>query len=201
MNKLTKTATTLDKVFHVLQIVLTALAIASAVCVALAGIGYFAGLDPATIDHESIDLGFLELELASSFVPNKWIILLQVVVVLALCGITALVGRNGVVCIRSILKPMTVGQPFDGAVSVNLKKLSAYNIAIGILGNAAILADEILTVFAYDLSALLNSEKVVGITTNFTFDFSFLIISAVFMLLSYVFHYGQELQALSDETL
>ncbi len=203
MNKLTKTATALDKVFRIAEIVLMALAIAAAVCVGIAVVGYVLKLDPDTLGngYESIDLGFLELELGSSFVPNKWLILLQITVVLTLSGITALLGSKAVQSVRAILKPMTQGQPFDGAVSIHLKKLSVLSIVIGILANIAVLTEEVLTVFAYDLTSLLVTEKIVNINANYTFDVTFLLFSAFLMLLSYVFSYGEELQTLSDETL
>ena len=56
-------------------------------------------------------------------------------------------------------------------------------------------------VHAFDLPSLLISEKITHITVSPNYDPTFLIYSAILLLLSYVFRYGQELQQLSDETL
>ena len=58
-----------------------------------------------------------------------------------------------------------------------------------------------MTVFVFDLPALLISEKIVHIGSMFSVDLTFLIYWAILLLLSYVFRYGEELQQLSDETL
>jgi hypothetical protein len=92
-------------------------------------------------------------------------------------------------------------KPFDAIVSTNLKKLARLSINLGILANVIILAEQIMTVFVYDLPALLISEKITHVSGMFHVDLSFLIYWAIFMLLSFVFHHGEELQKLSDETL
>ena len=58
-----------------------------------------------------------------------------------------------------------------------------------------------MTVFVFDLPALLVSEKIAHVGGLFEVDLSFLIYWAILMLLSYVFRYGEQLQQLSDETL
>lgn len=203
MEKLTKSAKTLDKVFSILYSVFTALAIAAAVCIGLLVIGYLLKLDPDMIGtgYESLDFGTLELQIADGFAPGKWFVLLQAGIMLALSCVCILIGRQGIRYIRAILQPMTLGQPFDGAVSTNLKKLSVLSIILGITLNVCLLVEQAMTVFAYDLSNLLISEKITRITVNYDLDLTFLLFSAFLLLLSYVFHYGEELQQLSDETV
>lgn len=203
MQKLTNTAKKLDTLFKVLQSVLSALAIAAAVCTCLILIGWLFGLDPNVLatGYETLDIGFLELEIAGAHAPSQWIILLEAGIILALCGVCCVLGRCEVKCIRAILRPMTMGQPFNSTISTNMKKLAILSIFTGIAINCVDLAEQIIFAAAYDLPGLLISEKITNISINYTFDLTFLIYSAVLLLLSYVFRYGSELQQQADETL
>ena len=203
MNNLSNTAKKLDKIFKTVHIVLGALAIACIVGVALILAAYVFKLDPTMIGtgYETFDIGFLELQVAQSVAPNKWLVLLQGAITLAVGCLIAFESRRGVGYIREILQPMTEEKPFDSIVSTNLKKLANLSIKLGILGNILILAQQAMTVFVYDLPSLLVSEKIVHVGGMFQVDLTFLIYWAVLLLLSYVFHYGEQLQQLSDETL
>ena len=203
MNKLTKTAATLNKIFSIMEKVLFALAIAAAVCIGLILAGWLLGLNPDTIatGYESLDVGFLELQIADTYGPDKWIILLEAAIMLALSGACCLIGRQSVRCIRSILVPITHGQPLHDAVSTNLKKLAVLSLILGAVYNCIGLSEVLISTFAYDLPGLLISEKIPHVSINFTIDISFLIVSGILLLLSYIFRYGSELQHLSDETL
>lgn len=203
MNNLTNTARKLDKVFEIAHIVFGALAIASIVGVALIAVAYIFKLDPSFIGtgYESFDIGFLELEIAPAVAPDKWLILAQAAITLLVACRLFYDGRRGIGYIREILKPMIEEKPFDSVVSTNLQKLAKLSIVLGILVNIIILAEQIMTVFVYDLPGLLISEKITHVTGMFEIDLSFLIYWAILMLLSYVFRYGESLQQLSDETL
>lgn len=203
MNNLTNTAKKLDKVFEIVHIVFGALAIASIVGVALIAVAYFLKLDPEMIGtgYASFDVGFLELELAEAYSPNKWLILAQAAFTLLVSCRLFYDGRRGVGYIREILKPMTEGKPFDSIVSTNLRKLARLSIVIGILWNIIVLTEQIIMIFVYDLPGLLISEKIVHVGGMFNVDLTFIVYWAILMLLSYVFQYGEGLQQLSDETL
>jgi hypothetical protein len=203
MNNLTNTAKKLDKVFEIVHIVFGALAIASIVGVALIAVAYFLKLDPTFIGtgYETFDIGYLELELAPTFAPDKWLILAQAAFTLLVSCRLFYDSRRGVGYVREILKPMTEGKPFASIVSTNLKKLAKLSIVIGILVNVIILAEQIMTIFIYDLPGLLISEKIVHVGGMFKIDLTFIVYWAILMLLSYVFRYGEQLQQLSDETL
>lgn len=203
MNNLTNTAKKLDKVFEIAHIVFGALAIASVVGVALIAVAYIFKLDPEFIgtNYEKFDVGFLELEVASAFAPDKWLILAQAAFTLLVSCRLFYDGRRGIGYIREILKPMIEEKPFDAIVSTNLKRLAKLSIVIGILVNIIILTEQIMTVFIYDLPGLLISEKITHVGGMFQIDLSFIVYWAILMLLSYVFHYGESLQQLSDETL
>ena len=203
MNNLTNTAKKLDKVFEIVHIVFGALAIASLVFVVLIGAAYVMDWDPAIIGtpYETFEIGFLELEVAPAYAPNRWLVMgLTAFTLLVVCRLLY-DARRGVGYIREILKPMIEEKPFDSIVSTNLRKLAKLSIVIGILVNVIILAEQIVAVFLYDLPGLLISEKIVHVGGIFNVDLTFLIYWAILMLLSYVFQYGEHLQQLSDETL
>lgn len=203
MNNLSTTARKLDKVFEIVHIVLGALAIASLVGIALIAAAYLFRMDPEMIGtgYATFDIGFLELDIAEEYAPDKWMILAQAAITLAVSCRLLYDGRCGVGYIREILGPMTEGKPFDSIVSTNLKKLARLSIRLGILWNIIILAEQIMVVFVYNLPACLISEKITHVSGMFKVDLTFLIYWAILMLLSYVFRYGEELQHLSDETL
>ena len=203
MNNLTNTARKLDKVFEIVHIVFGALSIASIVGVALIAVAYIFKLDPEMIgtNYEQFDVGFLELEVAPAFAPNKWLILAQAAFTLLISCRLFYDGRRGVGYIREMLKPMIEEKPFDSIVSTNLKKLAKLSIVLGILVNIIILTEQVMTVFIFDLPGLLISEKIVHIGGMFKLDLTFIVYWAILMLLSYVFRYGESLQQLSDETL
>ena len=203
MNNLSNTAKKLDKVLEIAHIVLGALAIACIVGVALIAAAYLLKLDPATIGtgYENFDIGFLELTLAESYAPDKWLVLLQAAITLLVSCRLMYESRRGVGYIREILLPMKEEKPFDSIVSINLKKLAKLSIVLGILYNIIILSEQIMTVFVYDLPGLLISEKIAHVGGMFQVDLTFVVCWAALLLLSYVFRYGEELQQLSDETL
>lgn len=203
MNNLSNTAKKLDKVFEIVHIVLGALAIASIVFIVLIGLAYVLKWDPEFIGtgYASFDVGFLELEVAQNYSPDKWLVLLQAAITLAVGCRLCYDGRRGVGYIREILQPMKEEKPFTSIVSTNLKKLAHLSINLGILWNIIILAEQIMMIFVYDLPGLLISEKINHVGGMFNVDLSFLIYWAILMLLSYVFRYGEQLQQLSDETL
>ena len=203
MNNLSNTAKKLDKVLEIVHIVFGALAIACIVGVALIAAAYILKWDPSTIGtgYENFDIGFLELTVAEAYAPNKWLVLLQAAITLAVSCRLLYDSRRGVGYIREILQPMTEEKPFDTIVSTNLKKLARLSINLGILYNIIILSEQIITVFVYDLPGLLISEKISHVGGMFQVDLTFVVYWAVLLLLSYIFRYGEELQQLSDETL
>ena len=203
MNNLSNTAKKLDKVFVIAHIVLGALAIGFLVCTALIAVAYVLKLDPEFIgtDYEQFDIGYLELEIAEAYAPDKWLILAQAAFTLLVSCRLFYDGRRGLGYVREILKPMIDEKPFDSIVSTNLKKLAKLAIVIGILVNIIILSEQIMTVFVFDLPGLLISEKITHVTGMFKIDLTCIVYWAILMLLSYVFRYGESLQQLSDETL
>jgi len=203
MNNLSNSAKKLDKVFEIVHIVLGAVMVAAIVFIILIGLAYVLKWDPEFIGtgYSSFEVGFLELEIAPSHSPDKWLILAQVAFTLLVSCRLFYDARRGVGYIREILKPMTEEKPFDSIVSTNLKKLAKLSVNLGILWNIIILAGQVMAVFVYDIPGLLISEKITHVGGMFKVDLTFLVYWAILMLLSYAFRYGEELQQLSDETL
>ncbi len=203
MKKLSTTAKTLDKILQIVYAVFGALAIASIVVVAMAGVSYALDLDAESLltSFASFDIGFLEIEVAQDYIPDAWIVLMQAIIILSGACVAIVFARKGIVYIRQILKPMAEEKPFDSIVSTNLRKLAKLSVFLGILCNIVILAEQFILVFSYDLRGLLLSDKIPVVDFNFEFDLSFLLTWAILMLLSYVFQYGEQLQQLSDETV
>ena len=203
MNNLSNTAKKLDKVFEIAHIVFGALAIAGIVCTALIAVAYVFKWDPSTIGtgYDSLDIGFLELEIAENYAPDRWLVLLQAAVTLLISCRLFYDCRRGVGYIRQILQPMKEEKPFDSVISTNVKKLARLSINLGILINLIRLFEQIMVVFFYNLPELMISEKITHVTGMFSVDLTFLIYWGILHLLSYVFRYGEQLQQLSDETL
>lgn len=203
MNNLSSTAKKLDKVFEIAHIVFGALAIAGIVCTALIAVAYLFKWDPSTIGtgYDSLDIGFLELEIAENYAPDRWLVLLQAAVTLLISCRLFYDCRRGVGYIRQILQPMKEEKPFDSVISTNVKKLARLSINLGILFNLISLFEQIMVVFFYNLPELMVSEKITQVTGMFSVDLTFLIYWGILHLLSYVFRYGEQLQQLSDETL
>ena len=203
MEKLQSTARKLDTFFRIVQIFITVALVASLVGMAIIGAYFLFDLSPAMIGtgYGSVELGFLDLEIADSVELSVDVIILGAAAVLALGFLCLLTVRHCVQCVRNILAPMAEGSPFNGAASQNLGRLARYTLILGIKLNLMSILGNVITAQAYDLPGLLMNENIVHMTMNYYFDLSFVLIAAVFALLAYVFRYGEELQQLSDETL
>lgn len=104
-------------------------------------------------------------------------------------------------CVRRILAPMKEGLPFAREVAENFQKLGWLTILGGVLDLVMELVLDGSLIRAYDLGALFLSDKITAVNVNYVLDFSFVLLALILFGLSYVFRYGQELQQLSDETL
>lgn len=107
----------------------------------------------------------------------------------------------GVKIARGILKPMKEGLPFDESISKNLKNLGILTLIGGGIWSIIKLIVDTATFNAYHISELFRPEIVTSVELSVSLDTTFLVIAAVFFLLSYIFQYGAELQKLADETL
>lgn len=203
MKDMTKTAAVLDRILHILSIAIKVGAVALGVGLCLLAAGFLFDLPPHMVGtgYNHADLGFVTFTVAESYLPDYRIIWYQVAAEMILALICMVPAHFSVKAIRNILAPMKNAEPFHNAVSTNLNRLARYVCALGIGLNLQKIISNILLVKAYDLNLLLLSEKISHVEFMFVFDLSFLVVSAVLLLLSHVFRYGEELQKLSDETL
>ena len=203
MTKLNSTARKIDTLFKIFTVLLSIAGIALLAGLAVIGATFLFKLDPAMVGtgYNTISLGCLKLRIADMYAPDPYHVLKVMAAQMVLALVVIFVIRLCVKCIRQILKPMVENKPFDATVSVNLKKLAKYALILGITVNVIELLSSIALVRGYDLDLLIMHETIPHAEFQFTFDFSFLPVWGLLLLLSYVFRYGEELQQLSDETL
>lgn len=203
MTKLNSTAKKIDTFFKVFNTLLNIAGIVMLVGLAIIGAAFLFDLDPALVGngYNTVDIGFMKLQIADAYAPDPHHVLKVLAVQMVLALVVCIVARLCIKCIRGILQPMVENQPFDSTISTNLKKLAKYTLILGITVNIIQAFSTGVLVFGYDLHLLLLSEKIPHLEFQFSFDLTFLLVAAVFLLMSYVFHYGEELQQLSDETL
>ena len=101
----------------------------------------------------------------------------------------------GIYVVRQVLKPMKNGNPFDGSVSQNFKKLGWLSLAYGVAQVVISSAGRHMLLRALTGTGVSN----VGVETQV--DLTFLVVAGLLLLFAYIFRYGEELQRLSDETL
>ena len=95
----------------------------------------------------------------------------------------------GLHIVRRILQPMKRGEPFATSVSADMRRLG---FIVLIVGGALSLADAVGQAYTVERDLVLQMHRV---------DISFLVVSAIVFLFSYIFRYGEELQRQADETL
>jgi len=203
MNQLTNTAKKLDTLFKILRIVATIGIVSALVALAILGAGFLFDLDPYTIGsgYNSFTVGLLKLEVAEAYAPDEHQVMLFAAVAMVISLVYLLVVRSCFGCVRDILKPMREGSPFHTSVSTNLKKLAKNSLILCITANVMDVATTCMFVWGFDLANLILSDKITHVTFLTKCDLTFLIVAAVLYLLSYIFHYGETLQQLSDETV
>ena len=203
MDKMKKTAVRLDVFFQVLQVACIVAAAASGVALVMIVACLIFRFDPELIGtgYNVLDIGFLELEVAESFAPDKYRVLAIGAVDMAMSVILALLGRACTASVRRLLSPMKEGLPFHESAAACLRRLALLSLIIGVVLNASEIASQLLTEYIYGLEWLILGEKIIGMELHSKLKLSCLVVSGVLLLLSYVFRYGQTLQQLSDETV
>jgi len=101
-----------------------------------------------------------------------------------------------VTVVRTILKPMKAGEPFHSDVVTNTKKLGWIALAYGIIDN---ILGFVLLNFLTNSDLLAASG--INVSRYSSFNASFIVVTFLLFLFSYIFRYGEQLQQLSDETL
>ena len=197
---LISTAKKLDKILKIVQIVNFAVAAALVCGFLILNIANWINPENVnTAERVNVTLGEFILELAD--VPGAGIDLLygwvNCIVIVLLLSVLWLGFRYA----RKIMAVMMEGNPFDHSVSEHLKKLSYLTLVYGIVGNAGSWIMTAMKMNHYQLQRLADGEQILSIMPKYQLDLGFLIVFFVFLLASYIFRYGAQLQQLSDETL
>lgn len=200
--KMMKTAARLDTFFKVMQRI-----IAAAMIVMVAVVGVLTvvnAVNPEAVigeDFHMIDIGPITVELAEELAPDNGAVLTYawIAVVLGLGAAAATYWAFG--CIRKILEPMKVGDPFHETAGGNIKKVAYAVLLWGVVENAGKLLETSAALRYFNFDSLAAGGDIRSITVNYHFDLTFLLVFFLLLLVSYIFRYGTELQRLSDETL
>ena len=203
MNNLIKTASLLDKIMKILSVCIKIAFVVLVVGLGVLIAGFLFELPPEMIGtgYAHADLGFVSFTVADSIIPDHHILWKQLAIEMLLTLACLIPAHFMVKTFRSILAPMKNGEPFREGVSKKLNYLARYVCGLGIGINLQKIVSNVLITQAFDLPNLLLSDKITEVDFFFVFDFSFLLLVGILLLLSYIFRYGEELQRLSDETL
>lgn len=106
----------------------------------------------------------------------------------------------GIQLLRKLLALVSQQRPFSGASHI-LKRLGWVSLSVALIQNVTDWFLQRQTNIGYQLSKLFLGSSITEVTFLYEPDSTFLIVSVVVFILSGVFHYGEELQQLSDETL
>lgn len=203
MKNMTVTAARLDKFLHFLNILICIAIGVSLVGLALIAACFLFDLNFSWIasGYNEVDVGILSLTIKESYAPSPSVVLLTAAAQLVISLIGLFLSQMLLRCFREILKPMKEGLPFHNTVWKNLRKSALYVIIWGVVKNLGDGLETLLIITQYHLPSLLLGDKITQVSFIGPSDLGFLFIAAVLLLLSYVFHYGESLQQLSDETL
>lgn len=198
--RLIGTAKKLDKLLKAIQIVNCA-AIVLLVCgfIILNIAHWIIPYNVNTAESLKITMGEFTLELAGAAVMEFDLSYGLVNCILAVALLMIL--WIGLGYARKIMSQMMEGNPFDRSVGVYLKKLGIVALIYGIAENVGAWMMTSVKMNHYQLERLVDGEKILSVTPEYQLELGFLVVFFVFLLASYIFHYGAELQQLSDETL
>ena len=145
MEKLMKTSKTLDNilriVYKLMQVSGIILLVSIGICIVAQFVDKLPMAELTSVSVSDVELTFKEPMLIDS---SKAVIEMVVTLVVALLviGITCYMIK----LLRKVLAPMIVGQPFDGTVSKNIKKLG---IAVIVNGLAIDIAESVMSSMAF----------------------------------------------------
>ena len=197
--KFIKTAKVIDRILKILQGFLVAGVIVSAIFIPLVAI--FG--EKMVVDEPSLTVGEVTLRLAgdmSQYLNLSGLRMSLIIVLLSsivACAVTWLCLRK----VREILVPMKEGRPFEPGTGNRIRELALLVLIGGGIAEIGSAVGRIFAVRAYNIPALINHPAIEGVSFNITIRLWFVVVALVLFFLSFVFHYGEELQRESDETL
>lgn len=197
MDKLSKTANTLDTIAKVL---FWFTAVVTALMAVLMIVGSFLPAEALGEVTTDLTLDNIILHLSDSAAKDVSFgaTYLPILIVGTLEGLFI---TYSIYILRRILAPMINGQPFAETVSHQLRHLSWVTMIGGGVLSIITAVYQYISLNMYDLDALFVSDAIVDYTIEYRVDLSFVAVFFVLQLLSFVFRYGAALQKEADETL
>jgi len=200
MEKLMKTSKTVDTilkvVYKIMQVAGIILLVSIGICIVAQFVDKLPMAELTSVSVSDVELIFKEpIPIDSGKAVMEMVATL--VVALLVIGITCYMIK----LLRKVLAPMIVGQPFDGTVSKNIKKLG---IAVIVNGLAIDIAESVMSSMAfymYDIAELILSDNISKIMVNSEISLDSVLVGVLVIMLSHVFRYGEQLQQQADETL
>lgn len=199
MKKLSEASSKIDVL---LKIVFWVFIVATVIGGVALGVLALAPLSMEDMNGWALKLGNVSLTLADSASANVDLLKVDAGATMIVLIASAAVICYGITILRKILSCMIKEQPFDGTVSVNIKRLGEL-IAVASVGlNMLTAMGEILLYKVGNLAEALKSDAIASVAVDVTMvDVKMLFLGVLVILLSYVFKYGEELQKQADETL
>lgn len=196
--KMIKMAKVIDKILKVVQGLALAGVIVCAIFIPLT----FIFKDKIIADASAVTIGNLTLTFAGTMVPAFESLKTGIVVTLVSAVVMAAITWYILKVLRSIMKHVKEGRPFEAGISQMIKKLAWIILIGGILTQVLKVVTDTVMLASYDFSKIFNPEIISGYTINHTLNLGAPIVAFVILLcLSFVFRYGEMLQQESDETL
>jgi len=200
MEKLMKTSKTVDTilkvVYKILQVGGIIIFVGVGICLIAGALGQ---LPPAELT--SVSFGDVELIFAEPQIVDNSFMAIEMGTTLVMALIAIAVTCYLIKVLRKVLVPMIAGQPFDGTVSTNIKKLGITIIVSGIIIDLIEVIGSNLAFYMYDISELFLSENIGRVMINGEIGLGNVLVGVLVIMLSYVFRYGEQLQQQADETL
>ncbi|MBP3578562.1 MAG: DUF2975 domain-containing protein [Lachnospiraceae bacterium] len=200
MEKLMKTSKTVDTilkvVYKILQVGGIIIFVGVGICLIAGALGQ---LPPAELT--SVSFGDVELIFAEPQIVDNSFMAIEMGTTLVMALIAIAVTCYLIKVLRKVLVPMIAGQPFDGTVSTNIKKLGITIIVSGIIIDLIEVIGSNLAFYMYDISELFLSENIGKVMINGEIGLGNVLVGVLVIMLSYVFRYGEQLQQQADETL
>ena len=197
--KFMKTSKIIDRILKIVQGFLVAGVIVSAIFIPLTAV--FG--EKIIADASTVELGGLNIALAGDYHnyldPSgiKMSIIVGLIIAIITCAVAWLCLRK----IREILSPMKEGRPFEEGISKKIRQLALIILVGGGIAEVGGAIAQVFAIKAYNLATLFNNAAIDYTTYNYNFSLWFVVVALILFFLSYVFHYGEELQRESDETL
>lgn len=200
MEKLMKTSKIVDTILKVAYTILKVSGIIIFVCVGIGVLIQLLGKMP-TAELTGISVNEMEFQFVTPQTVSSSYAIAEMVTVMIMALIAIFASCYLIKVLRKVLAPMIVGQPFDGTVSTNIKKLGITIMIAGIGLDIVKAIASSMALFMHDFSDVIVGENVAYVSINHEISLLPILTGVLVILLSHVFRYGEELQQQADETL